>query len=259
MWWELDGSRTSTGPSVSKTSYHTFTCNLRVLLVDNDKECLFSTAKMLETSSYKVTAVEHVSTALSMLSEGKEHFDLLLADIDQSPDLDGCKLLCQSIIMEVPAFVMSNNEDTMLARKALENGAFLFLDKPVSMEMLTYLWQHVLRERIRKKKMPEKDKLGEVTDDNGKQNKSKRKIFAEDKGSETNNKTNNSGSKRRERSKTLVDKGQECVSEDNGSDRIRRRPCTEWTEELHGKFMEAVHLLGEGSKISFNSFYKIIS
>lgn len=32
---------------------------------------------------------------------------------------------------------------------------------------------------------------------------------------------------------------------------VRRQICTIWTDDLHAKFMEAIHQLGEGSK--FNS------
>lgn len=31
---------------------------------------------------------------------------------------------------------------------------------------------------------------------------------------------------------------------------VKRKNCTEWTEALHAKFMEAVQLLGEGSKFT---------
>ncbi|KAL2461810.1 Two-component response regulator ARR2 [Abeliophyllum distichum] len=221
-------------------SYHS------VLLVDHDSDCL-TTAKMLELCSFKVIYVELASTALSMLSSGTSHFDLVMANVN-SPDMQGYKLLQQAVNMDIPVILMSVDDNAFLAMGALENGAFLFIKKPVTMDMLKCLWQHVVREKIRIYK--EKERLMGKTSAN---NNMKGIQFRGEVEEENNivgcyNKKNNKykGNKKLQGRKGLMG-DEECESERQiNRNKFNRKVCAEWTQELHRKFMDAVGQLGEG-------------
>ncbi|XP_075489810.1 two-component response regulator ORR26-like [Primulina tabacum] len=166
-------------------------CGIHVLLVDHDGP--HDTANLLHLCHYKVTFMELASAAISILSSGKVKFDVVMANIN-SPDLYGFKLLQLAVNTGLPIIAMSYNDDTLVAMRALESGALLFIKKPAAMEVLRSLWQHVFREKACV--MKRRERLQEIT--------------------ETEKKF----------------KG--------------RRECTDWTPELHAKFMNAVQLLGEG-------------
>uniref|UniRef100_A0A3Q7JNV0 Response regulatory domain-containing protein n=1 Tax=Solanum lycopersicum TaxID=4081 RepID=A0A3Q7JNV0_SOLLC len=53
---------------------------LKVLLVDPDTTCLSNITTMLEQHSFKVTAIEQASTALFILRENIDQFDLIMVD-----------------------------------------------------------------------------------------------------------------------------------------------------------------------------------
>ena len=112
---------------------------------------------------------------------------------------------------------MSSDEGmTSSATWAIEKGALLYIERPTSLEMLRYLWQLVARETMRV--------LGE-----------------------------------RERLKAAAppcDVGFKDVEGPNDVDnsrmsqgKLKRKKCTDWTEELHEKFVDDVEQLGDGSKI----------
>ncbi|CAI9757711.1 unnamed protein product [Fraxinus pennsylvanica] len=224
-------------------SYPPTLSEIHVLLVDHDSCFLISTAKMLELCSYKVSYVELASTALSMLSSGQSHFDLVMANIN-SPDLHGYKLLEQAVNMDIPIILMSVDDDEFLAMGALKNGAFLSIKKPFTVDMLKCLWQHVLREKMKLYRnkginmgmdaanhhiVKGFEFIGRVEEGNNMQNNNytrKKKI-------------------RGQNGSTWAD--EECESEkqiiNNG---VKRKVCTEWTQGLHEKFMDAVGQLGEG-------------
>lgn len=54
--------------------------------------------------------------------------------------------------------------------------------------------------------------------------------------------------KKRGRKPKKRDECYECGGFGNGT-KLKKKTCTEWTEELHAKFMDAVRQLGEGSNI----------
>ncbi|CAI9766066.1 unnamed protein product [Fraxinus pennsylvanica] len=160
---------------------------------------------MLELCSYKVTSVEVASMGLSLLSSGNSHFDLIMANIN-SPDLHGFNLLQLGVVMNLPVILMSDEDDAFMAMSALQNGAFLCMTKPAKMEMLSCLWQHVLR--VKKQIYKEKERFNAI---------------------EVNN-VNEDGE----------------YDLENRKKRIERKTHIQWTQELHEKFMDAIAQLGEG-------------
>ncbi|KAK2971626.1 hypothetical protein RJ640_026404 [Escallonia rubra] len=230
----------------------TFTREISVLLVEHNKDWLISTANVLNACAYEVTVAERATTALLILSERKDDIDVVIVDNDM-PDLDVLTLLRLAANMELLAILMSANVDGRMISRAIESGAFRMMEKPVTEEALKYLWQHVMREKMMRKnnKFGDGDaRLAEMStmDENHKLNdQSKGKQLEDDKGSEANNKSNDGASTKKLRCRKSSKKDEKSRSTNNGKGgRVKWKACTEWTDELHSKFMVAVRQLGEG-------------
>ncbi|PIN15970.1 hypothetical protein CDL12_11387 [Handroanthus impetiginosus] len=176
-----------------------------------------------------------------MLSEGNVEFDVVMVNVSSS-DLQGFNLVHEAINMGSTVILMSANANATLVKCAIEDGAFLFMEKPISVEELKYLWQHVLRGKTRKSK--EKGRSGEASSENHNQNYHQlgRKTSEDD--NSTNEVTMNQYI-------STCQKGQDRpigINSDNTIEERCMRPkmCTEWTPELHERFMDAVRQLGDG-------------
>ncbi|KAL6012111.1 Two-component response regulator Orr24 [Asimina triloba] len=69
-----------------------FPVGMRVLAVDDDPTCLKVLENLLRRCDYHVTTTGQAITALKMLRENKDKFDLVISDVHM-PDMDGFKLL----------------------------------------------------------------------------------------------------------------------------------------------------------------------
>ncbi|KAG5571404.1 hypothetical protein H5410_061170 [Solanum commersonii] len=49
----------------------------------------------------------------------------------------------------------SNDHNELIAKKAFDNGTYLYLEKPLDETIVRNLWQFVIRKRIQKQKMRE--------------------------------------------------------------------------------------------------------
>ncbi|KAK7838251.1 two-component response regulator arr10 [Quercus suber] len=131
-----------------------FPIGMRVLAVDDDPTCLFLLEKLLRRCQYHVTTTNQAIKALNLLRENKDQFDLVISDV-QMPDMDGFKLLeLVGLEMDLPVIMLSINGDTKLVMKGITHGACDYLLKPVRIEELKNIWQHV----IRRKKFDSKDR-----------------------------------------------------------------------------------------------------
>ncbi|KAK6148748.1 hypothetical protein DH2020_016273 [Rehmannia glutinosa] len=250
--WELGNLWTEAGKSSSMaSSYLSVMPEIHVLLVDHDSDSLINTAKLLESCQYRVTLAEFASGAIQILSNGKAKIDIIMANIN-SPDLHGFKLLQQAANMNIPTILMSVDDNTFMAMRALENGAFLYIKKPAAREMLKCLWQHVAREKTRV--VRERERLMAV-------NYSVRGIEIRETIQHADENANNivGGNNvvmMKDKGKSIknVNRGRKGVREEDYyesenhtfNSKIKRKVCTEWTQELHEKFMAAVEELGEG-------------
>ncbi|CAA2986260.1 two-component response regulator ARR14-like [Olea europaea subsp. europaea] len=131
---------------------------------------------------------------------------------------------------------MSVDDNDFLAMGALKNGAFLSIKKPVTVDMLHCLWQHVLRERM---KLYRKMEIIMGMD-------AANHHIVKGIGDERSNMQNsNYTGKKNICGQNSLDK--EFESENQIINNIvKRKVCTEWTQDLHVKFMDAVVQLGEG-------------
>ncbi|KAG2700275.1 hypothetical protein I3843_07G223400 [Carya illinoinensis] len=211
-----------------------FPIGMRVLAVDDDPTCLLVLDTLLRRCQYHVTATNQAITALKLLRENRNKFDLVISDVHM-PDMDGFKLLeLVGLEMDLPVIMLSTNGDPKLVMKGINHGACDYLLKPVRTEELKNIWQHVIR---RKKydsndsnKSDSQDKhdpgscggsgsTGTLSDKNGNLNK-KRKDQNED-----------------------VDEERDHESE-HSDPSTQKKQRVVWSVDLHRKFVEAVHQLG---------------
>ncbi|CAI9095080.1 OLC1v1030939C1 [Oldenlandia corymbosa var. corymbosa] len=202
--------------------------DIHVLVIDHDKESLVSTVKMLGMFAYKVSMVDLASKALDIILYGKKHFDVVISNVDS--DIDGFKF-CQQVAKQgILVLLTSAKKDNHLATKAIENGALLFIQKPVDEQIIgNYLWQIVMRERLLRSKGKGKGKnspKSTVITAGKEKNVSRGPTMEVDEG-----KTKKKASKKRKEPEKEM---------------MRKKVCIEWTKELHAKFMDAVQQLGEG-------------
>ncbi|KAA3468215.1 two-component response regulator ARR12-like [Gossypium australe] len=211
-----------------------FPVGMRVLAVDDDPICLKILANLLCKCQYQVTTTNQAIIALKMLRENKSRYDLVISDVNM-PDMDGFKLLeLVGLEMDLPVIMLSAHSDTKLVMKGITHGACDYLLKPVRIEELKNIWQHVVRRKKPDSKdelvAPNHDKARGGTGEGGqtwvacssdqKVNK-KRKDQSEDEEEETE------------------DNGHE--NEDSSS---QKKPRVVWTVDLHRKFVAAVNELG---------------
>ncbi|KAI8469131.1 MAG: hypothetical protein J3K34DRAFT_385996 [Monoraphidium minutum] len=118
---------------------------LRVMVVDDDPLCLRVVEQMLKRCNYEVRTCSSALSALELLREERSHFDLVLSDV-YMPDMDGFKLLeTVGLELDLPVIMMSSNGEHTTVLRGVTHGACDFLIKPVRIEELRNIWQHVIR------------------------------------------------------------------------------------------------------------------
>ncbi|KAI4337262.1 hypothetical protein L6164_015701 [Bauhinia variegata] len=211
-----------------------FPVGMRVLAVDDDPTCLLVLETLLRRCQYHVTTTSQATMALKMLRENKDKFDLVISDVHM-PDMDGFKLLeLVGLEMDLPVIMLSANGDPKLVMKGITHGACDYLLKPVRIEELKNIWQHV----IRRKKFDAKDRNKGISQDKAHSGSGNGLKSAGTGNSDQNGKMN----KRRK------DQDEEDEENENGHENddpsTQKKPRVVWSVELHRKFVAAVNQLG---------------
>ncbi|KAJ0262909.1 Two-component response regulator ARR10 [Hirschfeldia incana] len=196
-----------------------FPVGMRVLAVDDDQTCLRILETLLHRCQYHVTTTDSAQTALELLRENRNKFDLVISDVDM-PDMDGFKLLeLVGLEMDLPVIMLSAHSDPKYVMKGVKHGACDYLLKPVRIEELKNIWQHVVR-KSKFKKMKSIVTSGESTDNGVKANRKRKDQFEE------------------------VEEEDEERGNENDDPTAQKKPRVLWTRELHNKFLAAVDHLG---------------
>ncbi|OIT38480.1 PREDICTED: two-component response regulator ORR24-like isoform X1 [Nicotiana attenuata] len=216
-----------------RENYDNFPIGMRVLAVDDDPICLKLLDGLLRKCQYHVTTTSQARTALKMLRENRDRFDLVISDVHM-PDMDGFKLLeLVGLEMDLPVIMLSANSDSRLVMKGITHGACDYLVKPVRLEELKNIWQHV----IRKKKVEPKNHI--KSDD---QDKANQGGGEGGRGPQLSGNADQNGKLNKKR------KDEEYESDENGNDdddpTTQKKPRVVWSIELHRKFVAAVNQLG---------------
>ncbi len=108
----------------------------RVMVVDDEEAVRLSWSRFLSELDYEVTTAEDGGKAISRLSQ--EPVDVVVADL-RMPGVDGLELLdwLHEAQPDTRFILMTGYGDDDVERRARELGAFDYLDKPVSPDVLS--------------------------------------------------------------------------------------------------------------------------
>ncbi|KAL6911971.1 hypothetical protein ACP4OV_000776 [Aristida adscensionis] len=217
-----------------------FPVGMRVLAVDDDPVCLKVLETLLRRCQYHVTTTNQAVIALKMLRENRDMFDLVISDVHM-PDMDGFKLLeLVGLEMDLPVIMLSVNGETKTVMKGITHGACDYLLKPVRLEELRNIWQHVIRRKFSSRDRASIDMYEEC-------NKPVNGDFDHVHSQFTCGSPDQSGrpsKKRKEYHSEGEDEGEESNGHDSDDPSAPKKPRVVWSVELHRKFVAAVNHLG---------------
>ncbi|PON52371.1 Two-component response regulator [Parasponia andersonii] len=216
-------------------AFDRFPVGMRVLAVDDDPICLKVLETLLRKCQYQVTTTNQAIKALKILRESRNKFDLVISDVNM-PDMDGFKLLeFVGLEMDLPVIMLSAHSDTKLVMKGITHGAVDYLLKPVRIEELKNIWQHV----VRRKKLDPKNQSNsqeKACHEAGEVGKGLASTVYLDSNAKLNKKRKDQGDDEEEG-------GEDSETENEDPSATQKRPRVVWSPELHRKFVAAVHNL----------------
>ena len=112
------------------------TTNNNILVVDDEIGIRELLSEILKDEGYNVRVAENAATA--RIARKEQRPDLVLLDI-WMPDTDGISLLKEWAVsgqLTMPVVMMSGHGTIETAIEATRNGAFDFLEKPISLPKL---------------------------------------------------------------------------------------------------------------------------
>ncbi|RQD64697.1 MAG: sigma-54-dependent Fis family transcriptional regulator [Desulfonatronovibrio sp. MSAO_Bac4] len=114
----------------------------RVLIIDDEEDIRLSLRGILEDEGYQVIDAESGEHALAIVSRS---IDLVLLDI-WLPGMDGLQVLTrlQDKYPDLPVLMISGHGNIQTAVQAIKNGAFDFIEKPLSLEKVLITAQKAL-------------------------------------------------------------------------------------------------------------------
>ncbi|XP_058078236.1 two-component response regulator ORR21-like isoform X3 [Magnolia sinica] len=153
------------------------------------------------------------------------------------PDMDGFRLLEHvGLEMDLPVIMMSADGRTSAVMRGIKHGACDYLIKPVRIEELKNIWQHVIRKKWNGSKELEHSGSVEDTDRNRRVGDDAEYASSVNEGTDGNWKVQ----KKRRDVKEDEDDG-ELDSDDPSTS---KKPRVVWSVELHQQFVSAVNQLG---------------
>ncbi|KAF8407582.1 hypothetical protein HHK36_006716 [Tetracentron sinense] len=213
-----------------------FPVGLRVLVVDDDTTCLRILEHMLRKCMYNVTTCCQATAALNLLRERKGFFDVVISDVHM-PDMDGFKLLEHvGLEMDLPVIMMSADGRTSAVMQGIKHGACDYLIKPIRLEELKNIWQHVVRKKWNENK--ELEHSGSVEDNDQHKGGGDDAEYA----SSVNDGTDGSWKVQKKRKDAKDDEDDGELESDDPS--TSKKPRVVWSVELHQQFVSAVNQLG---------------
>ncbi|TXG60999.1 hypothetical protein EZV62_012362 [Acer yangbiense] len=196
-------------PAMNRGRLH---CSFSVLAYGPVSVCVF----------VGLTATTKADEALEILRKSKEKYDLVITDVIRL-DMDGFRLLeIVSLEMDIPVVFVTAEDNQSSIMKGIMHGARDYLLKPVRIQEINNIWQHVVRKRqstIEKSSIT-RDIIN--SQESKPSNKLKEKVIIrnEDDDEEEDDKANSRSS-------------------------CQKKPRFKWPSELHRKFVNAVQQLGD--------------
>ncbi|XP_040380957.1 two-component response regulator ORR22 isoform X2 [Oryza brachyantha] len=214
-----------------------FPVGMRVLAVDDDPVCLKVLETLLRRCQYHVTSTNQAITALKLLRENRDMFDLVISDVHM-PDMDGFKLLeLVGLEMDLPVII---NGETKTVMKGITHGACDYLLKPVRIEELRNIWQHVVRRKFGNR---ERNNL-DISKDCNKPPTADTEHGPNQPTCGSSDQNERVSKKRKEVHSEEDEEGDDNDFQENDEPSAAKKPRVVWSVELHRKFVAAVNQLG---------------
>ncbi|KAG0460011.1 hypothetical protein HPP92_023139 [Vanilla planifolia] len=153
------------------------------------------------------------------------------------PDMDGFKLLeLVGLEMDLPVIMMSADGRTSAVMRGIKHGACDYLIKPVRIEELKNIWQHVLRKKWNENRDHEHSGSFEDSDN-------RRRVTDEAEYASSGNEGGD-GSWKAQKRKGIAKKRKMMVNWKMKILQLQRSHAVVWSVELHQQFVNAVNQLG---------------
>ncbi|WP_375056015.1 sigma-54-dependent transcriptional regulator [Zobellella sp. DQSA1] len=117
-----------------------------VILVDDDPHVRLSAGQTLELEDHKVIALASAEQALALIE--RDFSGVLVTDINM-PGITGLELLQQvkAVDADIPVILITGFGDISMAVSAIRNGAYDFIEKPFSADLLLDVVHRALEKR----------------------------------------------------------------------------------------------------------------
>lgn len=117
-----------------------------VLLVDDEPHIRLSAGQTLELAGYQVIALDGAEQVLDNVSE--EWAGVIVSDINM-PGMDGLELMhkVQQIDPDLPVILITGHGDISMAVGAIRDGAYDFIEKPFSTDLLLDVVRRAMEKR----------------------------------------------------------------------------------------------------------------
>ncbi|MDO6514879.1 MULTISPECIES: sigma-54 dependent transcriptional regulator [unclassified Neptuniibacter] len=119
---------------------------LPIILVDDEKHIRLAAGQALELGGYDVTTLETAEQALSIITS--DWPGILITDINL-PGIDGLDLMKQVVALDatLPVILITGHGDISMAVSAMRDGAYDFIEKPFSSELLLDVVRRAIEKR----------------------------------------------------------------------------------------------------------------
>lgn len=109
----------------------------RILIIDDERHIRNTLKEALTYESHSVCSAENCALALEKMA--KINYDLIISDVKME-GMDGIEFLCHisnnELHQHIPIIIITGHGNVDMAVKALKNGAFDFIEKPIDLGAL---------------------------------------------------------------------------------------------------------------------------
>jgi DNA-binding NtrC family response regulator len=116
----------------------------KILVVDDDSTIRRSLEKYLTLEGYSVTTASNVKDAMICISKNPP--DVILSDV-YMPDTTGLEipLMIKELNLKIPTILITGQDDLTTTIKAMQQGAYDYLTKPLDLNLLKTIIERLLK------------------------------------------------------------------------------------------------------------------
>lgn len=119
---------------------------LTVIIIDDEKDVRNAARQTLDLAGYRIVDFDSAETALPQVSA--DWPGIIVTDV-RMPGMDGFELLrrCQDLDADLPVIMVTGHGDISMAVKAMQEGAYDFIEKPFRADQLTEVVRRAVEKR----------------------------------------------------------------------------------------------------------------